>query len=584
MRKSFKHMQVVIVLLLVLLSSSTIFIIGYSNVDSRLKGPAIFGLSVFLPLSINLFALLLFSYIFVNRYPFLSLVLVFMSFLLKYVMPYYIFNGYINYDTPIHYLSALYLKDYGLHTSYHYHPWPSSLFLVNMLKAMTEPNFPSDYSLIAVTSRFLVPLTIYSISKRLLTSSKSVLVALSVLLIFEPFIIHPCPQITAVALTITTIIVFLNWLYGHEHRRLYSLSVLSISVATYHAVMPIALTLSILSVLVLYDIIPRLGIIKMNTRAHFENSRIWLVATILIIVVILYNIFITVFVTRSIVRTLELVIQGGEARLDVYPLTIESPELKWQYDVTTNIGRIALLLLIGIPSIIVAVSLLIKYFRSKLNMVERVVFAIAIVAGVNALIFIVFGVVIKTGLVERLYQISYILAPILTAYLYENTTSISFRKSSTGYLRRISSLLMLACVFTFIPLSIFTAPSYTSLYADAFGEPEISVALWISNHISLPHINLDGSSRLNQLIALYLYPHNVYRINLSITRYIEMKALKEDYIFPPGTIVSTRKPLSLGAVTIRGLSDTILNEYIANFSRYLNKLYTNSICEVFIAR
>ena len=512
---------------LIMLAFTMIFVIGHSNTTSRYEDPLVFGLSVFLPLGVGLLGLLLFSYIFVNKYPLLSLVFVFSGFPLKYVMPYYIFGGYVNYDTPIHYLSALYLRDYGLKPGYHYHLWPSSFFLVNILNTVTELGFPIDYSLVALTSRFLIPLSIYLISRRLLASRRSILVAMMALLIFEPFIIHPCPQITAVALTITAIMVFLNWLHGHGHRWLYTLLVLGVSVATYHAVMPIALTLSILAVLVLYDIIPRLGIVKANTLTRYENSRIWLATTILIAVLVFYNIYITVFVTRSIVRTLELIARRGEARLDVYPLTIENPELRWQYDVITNIRRIALLLLLGIPSIIVALSLLAKYFTSKLSTVERAFFAIAIVAGINALLFIIFGIILQTGLVERLYQISYLLSPILTAYLYENTTNTSSRKSSAWNPRKAVSLIVLTSAFAFIPLSMFTAPSYINLYADTFGKPEIATAQWIANHISYPQVRLDGSGRLNQLMALYLYPHNVYNVNLSITRYVEIKALEK---------------------------------------------------------
>jgi len=348
--------------------------------------------------------------------------------------------------------------------------------------------------------------------------------------------------------------------------------------------MPIALTLSILTVLMFYDVFPRLGVGKANTLPPHGNSKMWWVVAILIAVLIFYNIYITIFITKSITKTLALIARGGEARLDVYPLMIENPELRWQYDVIANIGRVALLLLLGIPSTIVALSLLVKYLKSKMNTTERIFFATAVVAGIHALLFIVFSIILQTGLVERLYQISYIISPTLTAHLYENTTNTSSRRPNMWKSRKIISLIILAGTFAFIPLSMFTAPSYITLYADTFGKPDITTALWTANHISHSQVHLDGSGRLNHLIALYLYPSYVYGANLKITRTIELNALKNSYTFTPGTIITTRNPLTIGASTTQGLSDTMLSKYIENMPKHLNKVFSNSVCEVFIPR
>jgi len=564
------------------------FITGYSGIVSRFSGPLVFGLSAFLPLGVGLFVLLFFSYALISKYPSIALVCVFSGFLLKYVMPYYVFDGYVNYDTPIHYLSALYLRDYGLSLGYHYHSWPSSLFLSNIFATISGFSFPYDYSLIALTSRFLIPLSVYLISKRFLASSKSVLIAMAVLLIFEPYIIHPCPQITAVALTTMALMVFISRHYREKHGWLYVLAVLGVSIVTYHAIMPIALALSILAVLLFYDLIPRLGFTKSSRLTRYKKSRMWLMVIILVAIVAFYITYITPSIMRSIVKVLTSIIQGKEARLDVYPLSIESSELKWQYYVIGNIRRVAVVLLLGIPSVIVALSLLTKYIMSRLSVSERVFLDVAIIASINALIYIVFGKLLNVGLVGRFYQLSYILSPILTAYFYENLSNISSQNSSRNFsiahVKRAVSIIVLVSIFVFTPLSIFTSPPYIALYIDAFGKPELTSAQWIAEHLSASEVHLDGSIRLNQLIALYLYPNNVYRINLSITRYMEIKALKEDYSYTPGTIITTRKPLSTGASVVKGLSDAILARYIEKIPIYFNKLFSNDCCEIFMSR
>ena len=118
---------------------------------------------------------------------------------------------------------------------------------------------------------------------------------------------------------------------------------------------------------------------------------------------------------------------------------------------------------------------------------------------------------------------------------------------------------------------------------DAFGKPDITTALWMANHIAHSQVYLDGSGRLNHLIALYLYPSYVYGANLKITRTIELNILRS-YTFTPGTIITARNPLTIGASTVQGLSDTMLSEYIENMPKHLNKVFSNSICEVFVPR
>ncbi|WP_448578958.1 hypothetical protein [Thermosphaera sp.] len=584
-RKTLSHgILSYLILVVVIFGLAVSFILSYSNVNLRYRGPFEFNSSAFLILHLELLVFAISAFVLADKAHLLALVFIFTAFLAKYLAPYYVFEGLVNYDTPIHYLSASYLRDFGLKPGYHYHSWPSWLILNNVFSVVSGLKFPVDSSIVALVSRFLILLSIYLVSRQFLSSIKALLVAMIVLLVFEPFIIHPCPQITAVALTITAIMVFLNWLHGHEHRRLYTLLILGVSVATYHAIMPIALTLYVLVVLVLYDVFPRLGVVKANASTRHGNSKMWWAATILIAVVIFYNIYITIFVTRSIIKTLELIALGGEVRLDVYPLTIENPELRWQYDVIASIGRVALLLLLGIPSAIVALSLLVKYFKSKLSATERIFFAVAVVASINALLFIVFGIILQTGLVERLYQISYLISPTLTAYLYENTTNTSPQRSSMWKSRKIISLIILIGTFAFIPLSMFTAPSYINLYADAFGKPKIATAQWIAGHLLSYEAHLDGSGRLNQLTALYLYPSYVYGVNLRITRTIELNTLKRSYTFAPGTTITTCKPLTMGAGMVQGLSDTMLSEYVENMPKHFNKVFSNSICEVFIPR
>jgi hypothetical protein len=579
---SYSITRYLILLVVIILGLATSFSLGYSNMESRYQGPFIFSSFVFLPLGVMLLVFITSAYIYADKMYTIAVVLVFTGFLSKYLMPYYLFNGYVNYDTPVHYISALYLEDTGLHPGYHYHAWPSSLILVDLYSSVSGLAFPIDYSIIALVSRFLIPLSVYLISKRYLASKKAILIALSVLLVFEPFIIHPCPQITAVSLTALALIVFIVWLHEIASRMSYPLVLLGVSLATYHSIMPIGLTLSVIAVLVFYMLATKLRLVKVYEVIYVKNPSIYFTVLILTAVLLFYNTFVTIFVTKSIVKTIMLIIQGGQARLDVYPLIIEDPRLKWQYDFLSGISRVAIILLPGIPSITVALSLLMKFLRTKLAILEEAILTIAIIAGFNAIFHILLSVFLDVGLVERLFQISLTLASLLTAYFYEEYLAKSSRYRKTKYMKKVASTVILAGIFIFSLLSIFISPAYTSLYADAFGKPETTTAQWIATHLPSYQIRLDGSIRVNQLVALYSYPSHIYGANLTINRIVEENALKGTYTYPDGTIITTQKPLATGASRVKGLSDTILNSYIDKMPVYTNKVFSNNICEVFV--
>jgi len=130
---------VLVVLILGLVAS---FNLGYSNMESKYQGPFIFNSSVFLAQAVILLVLTTSAYIIADKMYMFALILVFTGFLSKYLAPYYLFDGYVNYDTPVHYLSALYLRDTGLHPEYHYHVWPLSLILVDMYSFASSLVFP----------------------------------------------------------------------------------------------------------------------------------------------------------------------------------------------------------------------------------------------------------------------------------------------------------------------------------------------------------------------------------------------------------------------------------------------------------
>jgi len=552
---------------------------AYDASKLRYQGPVIFGFSAFFPLSITLFLLIFLANTYaIKKSSFLFSTLIFTGFLLKYMLPYYIFNGYVNYDTPFHYLSALYLRDHGIDPSYHYHMWPAWLLLNSMFTEIFN-NFPINVSVIALASKLLISLSIYLLSKRYLMSNSLILTSLIILLIVEPFTIHPSPLLTSTTLTILAILLFLNLLYSKERERAaLSFIVIVFSLTFYHSVMPIALLLSILSIIMTELFINKLTPHDIS-RVHIFG-KVWLWSLISFISVLAYNVYLTLFVIRTTYETLVTLVTSFEApTLTVHELIIEGSELTWQYVVLGNINRSVRYFLI-IPSVIVAFYLFNKNMRARLTENERAVFAITVVGGVNVAFYIIFNIFLYTGLVERLYQLSYILLPIPVAYFQEilhNDVKLY------PLVKRVLSLLMSLSMYVLLFLSMFTAPSYTTLYASALGEQDLNIAQWIASHSPNTEIILDGNNRINELTALYLYPDHIYNKTLKILQNMEVNAFRGVYNYPYGAIITTRKPITI-ASPVRGLTDIMLERHINNLSLYLNKVFSNGICESFMTQ
>ena len=191
-----------------------------------------------------------------------------------------------------------------------------------------------------------------------------------VLLIFEPFIIHSCPQITAVALTILALSLFLAWLYDEDNRRPYLLMSIGVSTVTYHAIMPIALVTSVVSVSVIvvpafHEVLRMFDSLRvMRVRAKHDGAIVFIVVMILIVATGLYNTYVAPSVVERMITTPSMSLRGEAPRLDAYSLVIEDPWLSWQYNVLVIINRVAVLLPLGILSAVVALYLLVKCLRA----------------------------------------------------------------------------------------------------------------------------------------------------------------------------------------------------------------------------
>jgi len=550
---------------LVIFSSYYILLNASNMVSYRVRGPFYFNLQAFMPLgiliSVVVFLLLLRKLEMCLASP---VVFLYMCFLLKIAVVYFVFNGNVNYDTPLHYTSALYLQDYGINPSYYYHSWPSGLILVDTMRIVTGFSYPLDASIVAVPSRFLIPLTVYALALRAFNSRKLGVLALSVLIVFEPFILHYCPQIIGVA-------VYMVFIYAlsliivkgaSTHISILVPVILFTSLLTYHAMLPVSATLVIIVYPLLLAVLSRLQKKRVSTSIslnHMPYLRDFHYLTIFTLLgVLVYSLFITLFVTRSVIRTVELLLSGEVVRLDVYDPKIRSPDLVWQYSIIGSVNRFAIIFLLGIPSVYILYEALRRFIRGSASLHDYFLLFMVLVSGLNTGIYIL-TTVIQTGLTGRYFQVGTIFTSILSAYFYKALSTLESRRS---FIKAILILFTIALI-VFSALSIFTASSYQSIYLWTFDDKEVFMAKWVANNIDNTIMYLDGASRLNRLIVYYAYPSRIYNVNIFVTSHID-DAVLNGAKYPKGILV-TATPLSHIKTSWKYyLTDIVLKEYFEN--------------------
>jgi len=533
------------------------YMLGY-----RFHGPVIFNMHAFFPVSILATIIVVIIIIIKDRIIMkLSFILFFVLF--KLVIIYFVFEAYVNYDTPIHYLAALYLRDNGLSPSYHYHTWPVALILGGIFNLVSSLSFPLDVALVAVLSRFLLAIVIYIIASRFFNDNEIGLLSLVVLAIFEPFILHYAPQIVGVTMYVMFIYALLLAVTGKtsaDSSILVSL-ILFGSLLASHAMLPISTTLVIIGYPLL--LITLLQFSKKTISIdifliHMSYLRVFRrLAVFTLLGVLVYNLFVTLFVTKSLIKTVELLLSGESVRLDVYGPEIQSPDLLWQYSVIGSINRMAILLLLGIPSIYILYKTLYRFVKGFAGLNDYVLLFIILISSLNTGLYVL-TMIFQTGLTERFFQIGIIFVSILSAYFYKVLLTIGDQRDFI----KPTLMLFTLTIIMFSALSIFTAASYQSIYLWAFDEREVFMAKWVANNVANTIINLDGTQRLNQLIVYYAYPSRIYKVNIFITSYID-DAVIYGTDYPSDTLVIVT-PLSYVKASWKyRLTDTILKEYIA---------------------
>jgi len=562
------NIRLVLMFFILILAFSLVLIYSSNRLDFRFYGPVYFAFYTHMPLIIiismsTLLALLHSN----NRYKFFLILFLFSSYSIKIVVLYYIFEGHVNYDTPIHYVTALYLVDQGFSQNYIYHYWPLSLIEINIVRIIINMTYPYDTSLVAIINGLIIPLILYIIARYFFTQTNSAIV-LVIYNIFAPFIVHFCPQLYAVTMYI--IAVYLLFMVSFNktiiRNNLLLFVIILISLLMTHAMLPISFALSVL----IYFI--SLFLINHFTKTYFDRillRQILLITISTIILLLIYNLFFTIFVTKDIFKTINLIISGNQIRLGVYSVSLESSDLTWQYMLHRLINRIATISLLGVPAIFLIVAIFRRLlFGFKFNDDKFLFFLLLLfsIISINTILYLP-NVFLQLGLVERFFQISIYLSSVLSLYFYEYL----YKKQKKIWLIIYKSLILLFSTF-----SIFIPHVYQNI-SWFLDERDVHMAKWIANHISGDIKYLDGTPYVNQLVIYYLYPIKLLYQSIFLVSNIDRDILENSgYPHPFSTLITTTGMTVFKPSDIQSISDISIRQYLLLLNKRYSLIFNNN--------
>ncbi|MEM1661241.1 MAG: hypothetical protein QXR17_08920, partial [Candidatus Bathyarchaeia archaeon] len=424
-----------------------------------------------------------------------------------------------------------------------------------------------DVSLIAIAARMLVPLIMYVLGKNVFKlSNKSLYIMLMTLIVFEPFILHFCPQIIAVSLTLYCFTALLRVNNTVRLSHLMAFIAFFGALLFTHGMYSISMSIYI-AILWLLVILKGLYIGQASVP-NYSKRITWLLLTVLTLV-LFYNIFITIFVTKNVFETVRLLVTGGTVRLDVYSTLIDEPYLQYQYAVIRLINLVATLILLGIPAIYASARFVYHFFKKeKYDAKEHLFTQLFTYLTLHFLFYAVLEIGLRTGLVERYYQVAVITGTLLSGIFYDNVIL-----SSNKFNLRVLSKILSYGLLVILAVSLITAPSYTTLFRWSYTFNELKMTRYVSDHVPGYSVTLTGDARLIHQLALEGYLRETRYVSISYSNLLDINSVHRTYSYPGDILVLVNELTVFKASDIPGLSLSLLREHINGISNYLGRIY-----------
>jgi hypothetical protein len=554
----------VIALLFTILTIVTIFTTDAGLSSEAYRGPVYFWLQVRgLYVTFGFASLLIFLTLpYIKNNCSLYSLAVFLAlgvYLVKLLMPLYIFNGLTHYDIFDHYLNVKTIASSGLIIGEFYSYWPSTFLLTCILEKITGLCFPISIGLLALISKVVLALLIFGLVKVFFGSLEGVL-SILLLTIVEPYPQHWCPYSIATTLVLLSFALYFYAVFRNEKRFTILSSIIAFVSLSYHPFLPVTL-----GMMIMFGVCS-LILLKRFTSVKTSRASLYLASAILIGAVSWWF-YISFFIFKTVVITVEDLSLGRmPSQMGLIGVTPASPDIVSQLEVVSML-RLYSRLIILLPPLILAL------FKGLPLMVKRSldekyikILLLMSVAGIFGLA----SEVLPIRSMDRFRQISEILLVSLSG--------VSICEFALKDRIKKAAYIMLAILYiSAILISPISGVSiYIGVYRDVITVADESSAAFIATR-SVNSQLLTGDARFEGVIDFFKWP------NL-ITFSLEFEDNAKEGLFDyhsSAVMVSLATP---NYVTGHGVSDMEARKHITELTRRCNIIFSNGYDTTFTPR
>ncbi len=486
----------------------------------------------------------------------------FAAFLVKILIPYYLFDGLIQSDIFAHHLNVEMLASKGLQPIQYLY-WPSTFVSADAFEIITYTGFPVSISLIAILSKMLLACVLFLFIKRLFGPREAVLSVLLLTLI-EPVSAQWSPFTITLTLILISLFYFIQGIIKNNTEFKILSAIIAFSTITYHPYLPLILIIMLICTTVFIRLI---RFFKSDQTFEFKIGKGTVVASVLLVGTIAWWIFVAPFIFRSFIRTLV-----GEVGSLVYvPVGTTSEGLLGQYDVVSALGSFTLVVIL-LPIIPVVTLSLISLIKKRLNLTYLNILIISVNIAVMSLLWIFLTFIFPVGFGERFFFIAQLLLVPLSAVCM---IQLKLKK------KRKYLYLAIAVIFVFILIisPITSRSQYALVNIDPVSYADLSTGAFTLS-LGVAGQSFTGDSRFNWIIENIQGPNQLHF--LFFPDAFENKVAKNDFNYDSTIIIVN--PGTLYYLTTHGIEDTQASAYINSLYNISNVVYNNGYNNVFFAK
>lgn len=499
-----------------------------------------------------------------SSFYFAMIFVVFGAYLVKLLLPYYIFDGLVHFDIFCHYPSVQMLVSGGIQLQGYLY-WPNTFLLTDMFEKVTETIFPLSTSLTVVLAEITLALLLFGFVKRLFGHREAIL-SLLLLTIVEPVSLHWCPFTFSLTVIFVSFVALFYGILRSDKRFTIIGIIAALSSILYHAFNPIILALMCVVGVSCFTLLSKFSLIKV--KVSFSNVYFILA---LIIGTISWWLYVSFTVFWNFTTILSSLLMNEMRPYSYMSVVSSQPELVNQLKFMNILSYCTLFILI-LPVIPVLLWALHLMLQKKLDVKHIKILFLASVTITMELIFFFLKLIEQNGFSQRFFFIGNMLLVLLSAVCI-------FELTRKRKLKKMIYILFAVLFITVVVISPITNLSdYGAVNLISVTRTDEKTAAFAATY-SIEGQSIEGDLRLLEIVEFFRWP-DLLPFSFQFESNIESGSFT--YSSPETEIVVSHTTSAF--VTVQGINDLEAANYIDGLYNNSNLVYSNSYNTVFVSR